>query len=62
MVYENNKTKYKSKNIVIATGSEVVSLPGLEIDEKNIISSTGALSPLKSTKKTSYYWRWIYWT
>ena len=52
MVYENNKkTKYKSKNIVIATGSEVVSLPGLEIDEKNIISSTGALSLNKVPKK-----------
>ena len=45
VVYENNKrTNYKAKNIVIATGSTVVSLPGIEIDEKNIISSTGALS------------------
>ena len=45
IVYENNKrTNYKAKNIVIATGSAVVSLPGIEIDEKNIISSTGALS------------------
>ena len=32
------------QNIVIATGSSVASLPGVEIDEKNIISSTGALS------------------
>ena len=45
VVYENNKrTNYKAKNIVIATGSAVASLPGIEIDEKNIISSTGALS------------------
>ena len=45
VVYENNKkTSYKAKNIVIATGSSVSSLPGIEIDEKNIISSTGALS------------------
>ena len=45
VVYDNNnKTNYKAKNIVIATGSSVASLPGLEIDEKNIISSTGALS------------------
>ena len=35
---ENKKTNYKTKNIVIATGSEVTSLPGIEIDEKNIIS------------------------
>ena len=31
------------KSIVIATGSDVVRLPGIEIDEKQIISSTGAL-------------------
>jgi dihydrolipoamide dehydrogenase len=34
---------YKTKNIVIATGSEVAKLPGVEIDEKSIVSSTGAL-------------------
>ncbi len=52
VVYEkNNKTSYKAKNIVIATGSEVASLPGIEIDEKNIISSTGALSLNKVPKK-----------
>ncbi len=34
---------YKTKNIVIATGSEVATLPGVEIDEKKIVSSTGAL-------------------
>ncbi len=52
IVYENNKkTNYKAKNIVIATGSEVASLPGIEIDEKNIISSTGALSLTKVPKK-----------
>jgi len=51
VVYENNKkSNYKSKNIVIATGSSVASLPGINIDEKNIISSTGALS-LKSVPK-----------
>ena len=45
VVYEGeNKTSYKSKNIVIATGSAPTSLPGIEIDEKNIVSSTGALS------------------
>ena len=46
VVYENNnkRTNLKSKNIVIATGSTVTSLPGVEINEKNIVSSTGALS------------------
>ena len=52
LVYDNNKkTNYKSKNIVIATGSQVVSLPGIEIDEHNIISSTGALSLNSVPKK-----------
>lgn len=32
-----------TKNILIATGSEAVTLPGIEIDEKIIVSSTGAL-------------------
>ena len=32
------------KNIVIATGSDVMSLPGITIDEKTIVSSTGALA------------------
>ncbi len=36
-------TKLSTKNILIATGSEVASLPGIDIDEKNIVSSTGAL-------------------
>ncbi|KZL19959.1 dihydrolipoyl dehydrogenase [Pseudovibrio sp. WM33] len=33
----------ETKNIVIATGSDVMPLPGIEIDEKTIVSSTGAL-------------------
>ncbi len=33
-----------SKAIVIATGSEVTPLPGIEIDEQKIVSSTGALA------------------
>ena len=45
VVYENEKKQsYTTKNIVIATGSSPTSLPGIEIDEKNIVSSTGALS------------------
>ncbi len=41
---DNNRTNIKAKSIVIATGSSPTSLPGIEIDEKNIVSSTGALS------------------
>ena len=36
-------TTYAAKHIVIATGSDVVSLPGITIDEQKIVSSTGAL-------------------
>ena len=34
----------ETKNIVIATGSDVAPLPGVTIDEQRIVSSTGALS------------------
>ena len=44
------KTTYRTKNILIATGSEVTTLPGLDIDEKKIVSSTGALD-LKAVPK-----------
>ena len=33
-----------TKNIMIATGSEVTPFPGIEMDEEQIVSSTGALS------------------
>ena len=52
VVYEGDKkTSYKTNNIVIATGSSSVSLPGIEINEKNIVSSTGALSLSQVPKK-----------
>src|SRR3954463_9434819 len=34
---------YSTKNIIIATGSESVPLPGVTIDEKRVVTSTGAL-------------------
>jgi dihydrolipoamide dehydrogenase len=37
----------ESQTIVIATGSDVARLPGIEIDEKRIVSSTGALELAK---------------
>ncbi|HET9428301.1 MAG TPA: dihydrolipoyl dehydrogenase [Allosphingosinicella sp.] len=36
-------TAYRAKNIVIATGSSVTPLPGVEIDQERIVDSTGAL-------------------
>ena len=41
----------KGKNIIIATGSEATPFPGLEFDEKRIVSSTGALELKEVPKK-----------
>jgi dihydrolipoamide dehydrogenase len=41
----------EAKNIVIATGSDVAKLPGIEIDEEQIVSSTGALELKQVPKK-----------
>ena len=46
---DGSKQEIETKNIVIATGSDVAGIPGVEvdIDEKVIVSSTGALSLAK---------------
>lgn len=50
-VSSNGKTEQiKAKNILIATGSEPLNIPGVSVDEKNIVSSTGALD-LKNVPK-----------
>jgi len=41
----------ETKNIVIATGSDIARLKGIEIDEKRVVSSTGALSLEKVPEK-----------
>jgi len=41
---DGSTQRLETKNIVIATGSDAAQLPGIEIDEKTIVSSTGALS------------------
>lgn len=38
------QTEILTKNIVIATGSVSTNLPGIEIDEKTVVTSTGALT------------------
>ena len=45
------KITYKAKNIIIATGSVPTSLPNIKIDEKIIVSSTGALTFDKPPKE-----------
>ena len=47
----DNEKNIETKNIVISTGSEAVSLPGVEFDEQKILSSTGALNIPKVPKK-----------
>ena len=42
---------HNAKNIVIASGSEPSSLPGVEVDEKVVVTSTGALELSKVPKK-----------
>jgi dihydrolipoamide dehydrogenase len=44
-------TALLTKNIVIATGSDVMSLPGVTLDEERIVSSTGALKLSSVPKK-----------
>lgn len=41
----------QSENILIATGSDVATLPGIDIDEQRIVSSTGALNLEKVPEK-----------
>ena len=48
---EAGETTVEAKAIVIATGSDVARLPGVEIDEKTVVSSTGALTLAKPPKK-----------
>lgn len=41
---DGGETTVRGKNILIATGSESTPFPGLEIDEKRVITSTGAIA------------------
>lgn len=50
---EGGETQVETKNTIIATGSEVTPFPGITIDEKRIVSSTGALDLQEVPKKVS---------
>ncbi len=41
---EKDERRYSASNFIIATGSSSINIPAISIDEKNIVSSTGALS------------------
>jgi len=48
---DGGETSVKAKNIIIATGSEATPFPGLTIDEKKVITSTGAIALQEIPKK-----------
>ena len=48
---ENTRDLIHAKNIIIATGSEATHLPNVNIDEKKIVTSTGALELKEVPKK-----------
>jgi dihydrolipoamide dehydrogenase len=48
---DGKQSVLKAKNVIIATGSEATPIPGIDIDEKQIVTSTGALELQKVPKK-----------
>ena len=48
---QNKETLIEAEKVIIATGSEPLSLPGIKFDEKVIVSSSGALKLEKVPKK-----------
>lgn len=51
VIIDQDKREIQGRNIILATGSEPFELPFLPFDEKNILSSTGALALEKIPKK-----------
>jgi dihydrolipoamide dehydrogenase len=41
---DGGETAYETKNVVVATGSRPIEIPGFETDQKRILDSTGALA------------------
>ena len=48
---DGGETSIRGKNIIIATGSETTPFPGLEIDEKKVVTSTGAIALTEVPKR-----------
>lgn len=44
IINDKNKEQISAKNILIATGSDIINIPTVEVDEISIVSSTGALN------------------
>ena len=48
---EGGEKSFRGKNIIVCTGSEATPFPGLNIDEKKVITSTGAIALKEVPKK-----------
>ena len=48
---DGNEQTLRAKNIIVATGSEATPFPGLDIDEKKVVTSTGAIALEEVPKK-----------
>lgn len=48
---DGGETSVRGKNILVCTGSESTPFPGLTIDEKKVITSTGAINLKQVPKK-----------
>ena len=51
IINDNDNEVINAKNIIIATGSEPTHLPNINVDEKQIVTSTGALDLKEVPKK-----------
>ena len=51
IISNGKETTIETEKTIISTGSEPISIPGMEFDEEKILSSTGALSISKLPKK-----------
>ena len=48
---DGGEATLRAKNIIVATGSEATPFPGITIDEKRVVTSTGAISLDRVPKK-----------
>ena len=49
--FDGQEQTLRAKNIIIATGSEATPFPGLTVDEKKVVTSTGAIALEQVPKK-----------
>ena len=57
---QKKETIIETDKTIISTGSVPVELPGMEFDEKIIVSSTGRINSAIGSKKNGCSWWWLY--